>query len=608
MIVEHTKLILTTLFFIPIGMTVIEASNYNTCKCCNNQLQQDISQQTTFIPSNQEIEYQHNKHGKNNNKNRLQNNKLIFIREQGECRMFNQFDLDKLNSNNMSEETINGSWQLNNNCITDKSINMEDSIFEIINGIRFETQCNSMSCITLDYSTFIINNGGKYVHQSTGFNTLDNETKVILYPNSSIIWNSPNYRLFDATGDTSFIAYPGSVIDSGSFGNKNTTHYIIDGNNKTSTIYLNRIKYDMNNKFTPNSNIQGILYDMNVVLPTNDNNNKYEVILDESTRLAQCKLYPNLYFKNCVILNEDFTKTVDIKTITDWIIKGINNTKAILSKRDVILSDQTSNNNYKFSEYDIELGYTSKNNTSDERAKFHSLFNEESESEYNISNIVIDEKSYPCYFDLSSLPDCFNIEDETLEVLNNIPNILKVGLIGNDNITLVNCNINEESEDYKEVKLFGNNSEYYGVIFASSKTENITFGEKSYARIDVLFDNNTQLTNNKNTRTKKRYIIGEQQSQKRSRKESLSSIGVSLNENKIKCNVTFDGSNKVLVEGQSIIDLNITKNAKYIKLIPYENTKTVFNIGGVLNLEEYISDKDNETGIFVIDEGVEVKA
>lgn len=608
MIIEHTKLILTTLFFIPIGMTVIEASNYNTCNCCNNQLQQSIPQQTTFIPSNQEMEYQYKKHGRHGNKKRLQNSKLIFLREPDECGMFNQFDLDKLNYKNMHEETVKGSWQLNNNCVTDKSINMEDSIFEITNGIRFETQCNSMSCITLDYSTFIINNGGKYVHQSTGFNTLDNETKVILYPNSSIIWNSPNYRLFDATGDTSFIAYPGSVIDSGSFSNKNTTHYIIDGNNKTSTIYLNRIKYDIDSKFTPNVNIQGILYNMNVVLPVNDNNNQYEVVLDESTQLAQCKLYPNLYFKNCVILNEDYTKTVDTKTITNWIIKGINNTKAILSKRDVILADQTSNDNYKFSEYDIELGYASKNNTSDERAKFPSLFNEESESEYNISNIVIDEKSYPCYFDLSSLPDCFNIEDKTLEVLNNIPNILKVGLIGNNNIKLVNCNINEESEDYKEVKLSGNNSEYYGIIFASRKTENITFGEKSYARIDVLFDNDTQLTTNTNTRTKKRYIVGEQQSKKSSRRESLSSIGVSLNENGIKCNVIFDGSNKVLVEGQSIIDLNVTKNAKSIKLIPYESTNTNFNIEGVLNLEEYVSNKDNETGIFIVEEGVEVKA
>lgn len=581
-------------------MSIENSIATNNCKCnCSDLLQQDVIMQTQYHHDMSSRKFGNHK-----------NNKSL-IREQNEIGTYDNFDIEKLRSKKISNEIMSGSWQLENNCITDKNVIMEDSIFEITGGVRFETQINSMACIDLDGSTLLINKNGKYVHQSNNANTLNNESKIIFSPDSHTIWNSQNYRLFDATGNTLFIAYPNSVIDGGIFNGKNATHYLIDGNNKTSTIYLNRINYD-----SPNIYLQAILYDMNVVLPkyTND---KYNLVLDESTHLYNCSLYPNLYFKNCAFSNEDYTKTVDVTVTTDWCIKGNynndkNNTKAILSKRELISDNQISNDSDKFVEYDIEFGYTKTVHASDDRSPPSSLFDGESKSEYNISHIG----KYKCYFDLIKLNECFQTSEDGEDILDNIPNILNAGLIGNNNIKLINHNINKEHNEYSVVKLYGDNTEYYGIIFISDETKNITFGENSYARVDLLFEKKIQTRTRSNTKNRQRYII-DGSSQPTDKRIGLDEKNISLNENGIRCNVVLDGSNKVVAEGQYILDLNITKNARSIKIIPYDkDNKYVFNIEGALNLEEYVETNQNDlpnedknnNGILVIEEGVQVKA
>ena len=483
-----------------------------------------------------------------------------------------RFDCSQVKCCSCNDEVINGYWQLLDNCLIDKSFSMENSTFEVTKGKRFEAPFNSMSRVNMDTSTLFINTGGRFVYQSNNFNTFTDGSKVVFGPYSRLIWNGSNYRLFDASNDTSFIIYPKAFINALKFDvvHKHHVNYLIDGNNEQSTLYLNRI--DPNSK--ENHDIIAAVLDMNVVLPSSYSESNLK--LDQSQQFLKCEeLYPNLYFENCKFLFKDYQTSFDKEKITDWLIKSnsndyTGNKRAVLSCVERIL-DYTSPDGSKFAEYDIEFKYAEVKNIQDNRDSFDIYPNK-----YNIKSVVINGKTYNCNWDLSKLYDCFKnsenykLQQTTVGIFNYIPRILCVGLIGNQNLRMFDINT---GMDYKQVRLYGDNTEYSGVISASDNTENAVFGEYSYADIDQLFKSRTS---------------------------------------KNQCNCEFKGSNRIKVNGQTINNLVVTKDAKVIKFIlAKDKNKAQFNIKGIITFEEYDSDSDAETDSgdgFVVEEGVEVNA
>ena len=486
-----------------------------------------------------------------------------------------KFDCSQLKCCSCNDEVINGYWQLLDNCSVDKSFSMENSTFEVTKGKRFEAPFNSMTRVNMDTSTLFINTGGRFIYQSNNFNTFTDGSKVVFGPYSRLIWNGSNYRLFDASNDTSFIIYPKAFINALKFDvvHKHHVNYLIDGNNEQSTLYLNRI--DPNSK--ENHDIMAAVLDMNVVLPSGYSES--DLKLDQSKQFLKCEeLYPNLYFENCKFSFKDYQTSFDKEKITDWLIKSnskdyTGNKRAVLSCIEKML-DYNSPDGSKFAEYDIEFKYAEVKNVQDNRDSFSIYPNK-----YNIKSVVINEKKYNCNWDLSKLYDCFKDSEtyrlqigsqNTVGIFNYIPRILCVGLIGNQNIRMFD---KTNGMDYKQVHLYGDNTEYSGVISTSENTENVVFGEYSYADIDQLFKVRT---------------------------------------NKNQCNCEFKGSNKIKVNGQTINNLIVTKDARIIKFVlAKDKNNAQFNVKGIITFEAYDSDSDAETDSgdsFVVEEGVEVNA
>lgn len=513
------------------------------------------------------------------------------------------FNVEQLKNPGFDDEPITNDanhWQLKENCQAKGSFKLKNSIFEVTNGTKFEAPFNSNSAIDFDNSTLYINEGGRYRYQSNNFNTFSNGAKGVFAPRSSVIWNGLNYRLFDAT-NSQFIAYPGTFINALNFDvvHKHHMNYIIDGNNKSSTFYLNRVvkPTDKTGRAIKNNNMMGILLDMKVVLPANDNVNNYEMKLDESKQFLNFSLYPNLYFENCEFVYSDYTKDFIMKWVTDWKIKSNSQDtsiakKAVLSKRTKIL-DPTSKDGSKFAEYDIAFGYAqTEGKIRDHRSNFNSVFNPNEPNYFNVKSINKSGTNYRCYFDLTLLTtECFQYRDgenaNTYSwnngddivpkgILHHMPIVLNVGLIGDGNqqVTLFDY---DDHYDYDKVELYGDNTGYSGQINVSPKTKDVVFGDKSYTRVDQLFilDRN------------------------------------SINPDTEQCNVEFQGSNDILAEGQSVNAFTVTQDAKTVRLVPGDNwNKARFDIAGKVSLASYESESDCDTddGSFIVEEGVEVNA
>lgn len=563
MILFRKKLILTALFTVNLGVCITLNSNADACNCQHPNCACNSDSTGYYEP---------------------------------DC-----FDVNQLKYSELNDEPITNDanhWQLKENCQAKGSFKLKNSVFEITSGKKFEAPFNSNSAIDLDNSTFLVNEGGKYRYQSNNFNTFTNGTKGVFAPRSSVIWNGLNYRLIDAT-DSSFVVYPGAFINALKFDvvHKHHINYIIDGNNKSSTIFLNRVvkPTDITGRAIKNPNIMGVVLDMKVVLPPNNEINKYEMTLDKSKQFLNFSLYPNLYFENCEIIYSDYKKdNFEMERITDWKIRSNNQNpliakKAVLSERTRILNP-TSPDGSKFAEYDIKFGYAKIKDTGpiDHRANFPSVFDSTVPNYYNIKSITKNGTEYRCYFDLTLLTtECFQYRDGENAynyfwnngdgdlpkgILHHMPIVLNVGLIGDGNqeVSLLDYNTRQ---DYKQVELYGDNTGYSGQIVVSPKTEKVIFGDKSYTRVDQLFN-----LNRKNIEME-------------------------------QCDVEFQGSNDILAGGQSVDDFTVTKDAKTVRLVPGDNN-AIFDIEGKVSLDSYESGADDDTddGSFIVEEGVEVNA
>ncbi len=504
------------------------------------------------------------------------------------------FDTEPIQSPAASNEPINidaNYWQLKQNLQVKNSFNVPNSTLEITDGSLLEYPFKSMNCTEYDNSTLYINSNGKYIYQSNNFNSMVNGTKVIFSPFSNLVWNGLNYRLFDAK-NTSFIAYPYSFINALRFDvvHKHNINYLIDGNGKSSTFYLNRIKYDKDGKAVPNHDIMAVLLNMNIVLPTKDNKgNDYQLKLDKSKQFLYCDVYPNLYFENCKFTYEDYKKVFTKILETGWQIKTNSGDKNV-EKKAVLSQLRRVKNPGLFTDYDLKFEYATTNETKieDYRPIFinaiHSYENLVIDPTcYNQRAIKVNGITYNCYWDLKTLYTCFKDKefvtkdraDNTYKwtfdsttptkmgILSYLPPVLHVGLLGdeNDNIRLINIHTLNE---YSKVELYGVNKWYEGKISAFPNTKDIIFGEDSYAYIDQMFAYDR--------------------------------------ENKV--NVEFQGSNNVKVEGQTVNNLNVTKDAKNVVLYPTSDLENArFDIEGTITL-----DKNESGGSFVIKPGVKVNA
>lgn len=489
------------------------------------------------------------------------------------------FDINYCQDCHSNDEIISGHWRLTYNCIISTSLKMENSIFEVVPGKKFETPFNSMFRIKLKSSTLLVNERAKFVYQSNNFNTVKDGSEVIFGPYSRLIWNGLNYRLFDASDNTSFIIYPKAFINALKFDDvhKHNINYLIDGNNEQSTLYLNRIDSDS----PKNQDIMAVVLDMNVVLPSNYNKNN--LILDDSRQFLKIDLYPNLYFENCKFSFEDYSTEFDKEKKTNWMIKTgskdyTGNKKAILSGVEKI-SNYTSPDGSKFAKYDIDFGYAKVNSVSDNRDSYERVFDTPVPNKYNKKSVTIGEKQYNCYWDLSKLADSFKdgnsyklqVGGNMIGALNYIPWKLYAGLIGNENIRLFS---KYKGVGYDEVIFYGDNKEYTGKVTASDNVNNITFYENSYADIDQLFKPRTD---------------------------------------KYQCNCELRGSNEIRVDGQIVNNLVVTKDAKTIKFVPAKaiqnDNYATFTIKGAITFDDYESDSESTDGEgFVVEEGVEVNA
>ena len=560
MILLNKKLILTALFTFSIGASF--ASNNNACYCTNCDC---CGAGNNCIP-------------------------VVYEPDELEPIQLQQ----NPNANGEPLDIDANNWQLKENCQVKESVNLPNSTLEITDGATLEYPFHSMVKTDYDNSTLYINSKGKYVFQSNNFNSMKNGSKVVFSPFSNLIWNGLNYRLFDAK-DTNFIAYPKCFINALRFDvvHKHNINYLVDGNNKSSTFYLNRIKYDNDGKAIPNHDIMGVLLNNNVVLPTKDNNgNDYQLKLDKSKQFLYCDVYPNLYFENCRFIFEDYDKVFTKILETGWKIKSTNRDTEDNDKKAVLSKIQRIKDPGLFTEYDIAFEFATTDDRpgqlEDRRPTFvNALHNYEGNviepTCYNQRSINVNGLNYNCYWDLKTLYTCFRDEecktkekserdykwshDDTTPrktgILNYFPPVLYVGLLGdtNDNVRLLNIhNLNE----YPQVELRGVNKWYTGKISASPKTQNVIFGENSYAYVDQLFAYDREK----------------------------------------KVNVEFQGSNNVKAEGQTVNDFTITKDATNVILYPTENANNArFDIKGTINLE-----RDNLGGSLIIKPGVKVNA
>jgi hypothetical protein len=482
-------------------------------------------------------------------------------------------------------------WKLKENCQVKNSFNLPNSTLEITDGASLEYPFHSMVNTDYDNSTLYVNSKGKYIYQSNNFNSMVNGTKVIFSPFSNVIWNGLNYRLFDAK-NTNFIAYPYSFINALRFDvvHKHNINYLVDGNNKSSTFYLNRVKFDNDGKVIPNHDIMAVLLNMNIVLPKKDNNgNDYKLQLDKSKQFLYCDVYPNLYFENCKFIYEDYKRIFTKILETGWKIRtndniDNNDKKAVLSQLKRIKDPGL------FTEYDVEFEYatTDEINIEDKRPVFVNAIHNYEGSKinptcYNQRAIKVNDIKYNCYWDLKTLHTCFKdkefvtkekadrdykwtFDDTTPNktgILNYLPPVIYVGLLGdeNDNTRLINIHTLDK---YSQVELYGVNKWYDGKISASPKTEKIIFGEDSYAYVDQLFAYDREK----------------------------------------KVDIEFQGSNNVKTEGQTVNNFIITKDAKNIVLSPADNLDNArFDIEGAITLED-----NEEGGSLFIKPGVKVNA
>ena len=130
------------------------------------------------------------------------------------------------------------------------------------------------------------------------------------------------------------------------------------------------------------------------------------------------------------------------------------------------------NTNSEFSKYDVQL--------------WDQCFVED--GQYSFNTFVNTENNKDKYIDLDTVENlfCDGKTYKTTGLLNNMPSVIYIGLVGNKDIRI--------KPDTKELKLFGDNTQYTGTLYLHPSINTITFTDKDAIINNINFPNSVPNT------------------------------------------------------------------------------------------------------------------